>query len=73
MHTTADRLTLLDALYGVRVTLAPDGRYLDVAGPSASVDAAMPLLMHRKQEFLAYLRARSHAPARPHPHDPEQP
>ena len=55
MLTPADRIVMLNVLYGVRVAVAPDGRHLRVTGPSAAVHAAAPMLRHRRDELLAYL------------------
>lgn len=57
MLTSADRLAMLDVLYGVRVHLTPDRGHLDVRGPRGAVQAAAPMLSRNRATFLAYLLA----------------
>lgn len=57
MLAPADRLAMLDVLYGVRVAVAPDGQHLTVTGPSAAVHAAAPMLRQQRNALLAHLHA----------------
>ena len=55
MPTPADRIALLDALYGVCVTLHADCKHLDVTGPRLAVQSATPMLRHNRAELLEHL------------------
>ncbi|MHB1095569.1 MAG: hypothetical protein ACYC3F_05290 [Gemmatimonadaceae bacterium] len=57
MLTPADRLVMLDVLYDLRVSLAPDGEHIDVTGPTEALTAATPMLWKYRADFVAHLRA----------------
>lgn len=56
MLTPADRIAMLDVLYGVRVAVAPDGQHLTVTGPRLAVQAVAPMLRHNRASLMEYLR-----------------
>ena len=55
-YSAADRLALLEVHYCVSVTLTANGRRLDVSGPRAAVDAAVPTLRQHRAALLAHLK-----------------
>lgn len=54
--TIADRLLMLDVLFDLRVTLAPDGAHVILRGPPDAVAAASPMVALFKPEIVAHLR-----------------
>ena len=57
--TVEDHLLMLDVLFGLHVALAPDGEHLVLRGPPDAVDVASPMVLSRKHEFVAHLRAQA--------------
>ena len=52
----ADRLALLEVNYDIHIGLTPDGKHLDVDGPSLTVQVAEPMLRQHRDSLLTYLR-----------------
>lgn len=65
-YSAADRLVLLEVHYGVSVALTANGRRLDVSGPRATVEAAVPSLRQHRAALLAHLRQFARLPRRAH-------
>lgn len=60
--TAADRIVLLEVHYDIRIVLTPDGRQLDVDGPSLAVQAAEPMLLRYRNALVAQLRIQASTP-----------
>ena len=52
-----DKLLMLDVLFDVRVSLAPDGEHIELRGAPAAIECATPKLLQLKPELVEHLRA----------------
>ena len=61
--TPADRLLLMDILFGITVSVTADGAHLRLVGPPLALEAAAPSVRLHKSELLEFLRAQGNPTA----------